>query len=215
MKAIETKYAGCRFRSRLEARWAVVFDHLRINWQYEAEGFEFDDGTHYLPDFWFPELSTYVEIKPELRWRDTKWATLHAEVNVADWFVPHDGTDPGTGHLIRDSYAAPGAKRTFMFGPIPRPNHGAHVYEYGCALGPGSPHNGWAFARCGRCNRYDIAHVGIASIMSCGHAIDPHDDSVEFSWFPHDAYIAGTTARFDHGQTPDRPTGRGRGVGLS
>jgi hypothetical protein len=30
MKAIETRYAGCLFRSRLEARWAVLFDHLGI-----------------------------------------------------------------------------------------------------------------------------------------------------------------------------------------
>lgn len=28
IRAIETRYAGCRFRSRLEARWAVFFDHL-------------------------------------------------------------------------------------------------------------------------------------------------------------------------------------------
>jgi len=27
IKAIETRYAGCFFRSRLEARWAVAFDH--------------------------------------------------------------------------------------------------------------------------------------------------------------------------------------------
>lgn len=26
--AVETCYRGCRFRSRLEARWAVFFDHL-------------------------------------------------------------------------------------------------------------------------------------------------------------------------------------------
>lgn len=30
IKAIETSYAGCRFRSRLEARWAVFFDTLGI-----------------------------------------------------------------------------------------------------------------------------------------------------------------------------------------
>jgi hypothetical protein len=39
MRPIETKYKGCRFRSRLEARWAVFFDALGIRWWYEPEGF--------------------------------------------------------------------------------------------------------------------------------------------------------------------------------
>lgn len=50
IKAIETRYAGCRFRSRLEARWAVFLDTLKIEWQYEYEGFETSAGW-YLPDF--------------------------------------------------------------------------------------------------------------------------------------------------------------------
>lgn len=54
MRAIETRYAGRLFRSRLEARYAVLFDALRIEWGYEPEGFEFEDGTRYLPDFWLP-----------------------------------------------------------------------------------------------------------------------------------------------------------------
>lgn len=49
-KAIETRYAGCRFRSRLEARWAVFFDAMGFEWEYEPEGFELSTG-RYLPDF--------------------------------------------------------------------------------------------------------------------------------------------------------------------
>ena len=50
IKAIETKYGGCKFRSRLEARWAVFFDALHWHWAYEPEGFQLDSGW-YLPDF--------------------------------------------------------------------------------------------------------------------------------------------------------------------
>ena len=64
IKAIETKYKGYRFRSRLEARWAVFFDHVKIPWEYEKEGFEID-GTKYLPDFYLPSLEVYAEVKPE------------------------------------------------------------------------------------------------------------------------------------------------------
>lgn len=64
MKAIETRYAGCRFRSRLEARWAVFFDTLGIEWRYEPERYVSTDGHHrYMPDFLVPSVG-YIEIKP-------------------------------------------------------------------------------------------------------------------------------------------------------
>lgn len=37
-KAVQTEYKGYLFRSRLEARWAVFFDTLGIQWEYEPEG---------------------------------------------------------------------------------------------------------------------------------------------------------------------------------
>lgn len=75
MKAIETIYKGHRFRSRLEARYAVVFDMLGIEWQYEPQGFECGQRLtkslwwadypriNYLPDFWLPREKVFVEVK--------------------------------------------------------------------------------------------------------------------------------------------------------
>lgn len=78
IRAIETRYAGCRFRSRLEARWAVFFDHLDIAWEYEPQGYEVThritqtEGTfRYLPDFWLPDLGVWAEIKGELDTTET------------------------------------------------------------------------------------------------------------------------------------------------
>ena len=62
-KAIETEYAGCRFRSRTEARWAVFFDTLSLEWEYEPEGFDLD-GIRYLPDFYVQGIG-WLEIKPK------------------------------------------------------------------------------------------------------------------------------------------------------
>lgn len=62
-KAIETGYAGCLFRSRLEARWAIFFDALGIEWEYEPEGFELGGGIRYLPDFLVGD--TWFEVKPK------------------------------------------------------------------------------------------------------------------------------------------------------
>lgn len=63
IKPIETSYAGCRFRSRLEARWAVFFDHVGLKWEYEPQGYELPSGGRYLPDFWLPESQFHVEVK--------------------------------------------------------------------------------------------------------------------------------------------------------
>lgn len=65
IKAIPTKYAGRRFRSRLEARWAVFFDSLGIRWQYELEGYRLPSG-NYLPDFYLPDWGAWAEVKPTL-----------------------------------------------------------------------------------------------------------------------------------------------------
>lgn len=59
---IETEYGGHRFRSRLEARWAVFFDQVGLDYEYEYEGFEMD-GIRYLPDFYIPSLDRWFEIK--------------------------------------------------------------------------------------------------------------------------------------------------------
>ena len=75
IKAIDTSYKGFLFRSRLEARWAVFFDALGLDWEYEPEGFELPDGTRYLPDFCVqtPQGNPiWYEIKPKHVQRDAK-----------------------------------------------------------------------------------------------------------------------------------------------
>jgi hypothetical protein len=62
-KAIETGYRGHRFRSRLEARWAVFFDALGLHYDYEPEGYQLTSGW-YLPDFWLPAWRCWFEVKP-------------------------------------------------------------------------------------------------------------------------------------------------------
>lgn len=65
IKAIETHYKGYRFRSRTEARWAVFFDSLGVEWEYEVEGFELPTGEWYLPDFRVSTVfgHSYMEVK--------------------------------------------------------------------------------------------------------------------------------------------------------
>jgi hypothetical protein len=67
IKAIETRYKGYHFRSRLEARWAVFFDSLGIRWQFEPEGFDLTEYGlgYYLPDFFLPDQNYWIEVKPD------------------------------------------------------------------------------------------------------------------------------------------------------
>lgn len=64
---LPARYGGTLFRSHLEARWAMFFDHLDLKWEYEPQGFDLGDGIAYLPDFAvFAACGTlWVEVKPE------------------------------------------------------------------------------------------------------------------------------------------------------
>lgn len=106
MKAIETYYNGYKFRSRLEARWAVFFDAMGIRYQYELEGFEKDlDGGKkimYLPDFYLPESGFYAEVKG---------ASRRGQISKDDAFKISNMIDKGS----------PCEKGVLMLGYIPEP----------------------------------------------------------------------------------------------
>lgn len=115
VRAIETRYAGHRFRSRLEARWAVFFDALRIEWEYEPQGFVIGDGTgatrNYLPDFRLTATGTWVEVKgdpQELDWGLIGSAVYHAGPHLPD---AHDAErDSVAGVLVLGNIPTPGKR---------------------------------------------------------------------------------------------------------
>ena len=92
IQTLPTFYAGTKFRSRLEARWAIFFDHCGIKWEYEPEGYLLEDGTCYLPDFLIHGLvgrvegDLFVEVKGALTSEDSvkiesflSWEEIQAE----------------------------------------------------------------------------------------------------------------------------------------
>ena len=103
IRAIETEWRGCLFRSRLEARWAVYFEALCIDWEYEPEGFVLDDGRQYLPDFLLhgiegrggPDL--YVEVKGHMSEHDmekVRGFAEHRPIYIVG-SIPYDGQHDG------------------------------------------------------------------------------------------------------------------------
>lgn len=63
ISAIETRYKGYRFRSRLEARWAMFYDLVGVSWTYETDPLSVN-GEAYLPDF-------------NIRFGGGNWDTVH------------------------------------------------------------------------------------------------------------------------------------------
>lgn len=79
IRAVPQTYQGIRFRSTLEADWACTLDAYRIAWQYEPEAIQLPrSGDFYRPDFYLPQIRTWLEVKgphderigkpEELRW---------------------------------------------------------------------------------------------------------------------------------------------------
>jgi len=115
LKAIETRFRGYRMRSRLEARWATVFEYLGLDWQYEMEGFTNSQGQHWLPDFRLNLVGgevLWVEIKPpggntpELEDKlynfSRDWAEEGSDQNF--WLIASEVPDPTEVEADRVSY---------------------------------------------------------------------------------------------------------------
>lgn len=94
MKPIETRYSGYRFRSRLEARWAVFFDAMAWAWRYEADTYNVPGIGWYLPDFVLDDGPRGLyEIKPVMPSEDEllRAEAVGATILVGEPFaVPSD-----------------------------------------------------------------------------------------------------------------------------
>ena len=65
--SIPTQYGKQKFRSRLEAKWALFFDLMKIDWVYEPEQYKLGENGDiwYTPDFWLPNYGVFAEAKPK------------------------------------------------------------------------------------------------------------------------------------------------------
>jgi hypothetical protein len=142
LRPIETVYKGYKFRSRLEARWAVLFDALGVKWQYEVEGFQLSDGECYLPDFKVRSINNLIywyEVKPEGDMGDGKLQRFAEGFRQA---FPDDRITDFT-ILSGDPYEVLGASLLFAAEPVQQ----ASWFHQGHSVCP----------RCGGINNIPIA----------------------------------------------------------
>lgn len=129
LKPIETIYNGYKFRSRLEARWAVFFDTLGVEYEYEPEGFELPSGKRYLPDFrvkcWGKRghidnkpFDLYIEVKGKMSDDDYERICEFAEYKTAT-----------------EAYYCPEYKCKCLIDYSPSSDYDDHISRWQCPCG--------------------------------------------------------------------------------
>jgi len=208
IKAIETRYKGYRFRSRLEARWAVFFDALGMTWEYEPEGFETDAGW-YLPDFrvFTPQGNTvWYEVKPQEYVSDLKMNAFEKALR-AD-LEPNQCSNARVALLSGDPITVLSNPKVTLCprcGFICEPAYGFDVTHYehprfslfeisvGCwscdMETPSGSDNGW-----------ENGVLGLGVTAHKGFVMTFIKETPE-DWL-HRAAVKARSARFEHGETP-------------
>jgi hypothetical protein len=179
MHALQTRYAGRYFRSRLEARWAVFFNAINIPWVYEPQGYQLPDKTCYLPDFFLPLQECFIEIKPRqpTREEERKYA-LFASISQYDLFL---FAQPMPGYQIDGGY------------PTGQTNcDSAYLFAAHC-MGVNDYNYTWCI--CGKCSKLGIEFDGRGARI-CHHDTDDKGYSFEHARLLA-AYDMANSARFD------------------
>jgi hypothetical protein len=182
IKPIETIYNGYRFRSRLEARWAVFFDAAGIEYQYEPEGFELEGGIKYLPDFYLPNIGgrvrngkgLYIEVKGKMTHSDWEKVVLFSRVESNE--VSIDGNFSAINPIMCVS----------------------DIPSYACDYGENDYYwNAYTID----CDDYPVWFYHMEDGQICIYGLDNVDDFTGFSYF-NSAVIKARQARFEHGEMP-------------
>lgn len=206
MKAIDTNWRGYRFRSRLEARWAVFFDGIGVDWDYEVEGFDLGgEAGWYLPDFWLPGVcgGMYVEVKPKRSpwlFAATKTIRLAQETQRCVFLAVGDPLSVIDRLRLCESDNERGS---WWWSPNSRSLEEDHHTALSLSFG---------FCLCPTCGRIGVGILGIGTYIcrrpGClpGHKLlnagRPFDDRTFDSPIFVDAATKARSARFEHGEAP-------------
>lgn len=206
IKPIETRWNGYRFRSRLEARWAVFFDALGLSWEYEPEGFDLSEAGRYLPDF---RVATpqggfcWYEVKPRGVTADPKVAAFAKEFpwpEFAEWGDPRQPEFALIGILSGDpidmrvtSYTCPRcgfiAKPNYEYSPF---GFDGREFMFGCYF---------CDARGGD-HEYEAGLLGVAVRSHKGWVVSPASELTGLWRKIGKAARAAREARFEFGEAP-------------
>lgn len=225
IQAIETYYAGHLFRSRLEARWAVIFNSLGIRWEYEPQGYLVgEDRRPYLPDFYLTDLGWWVEVKGASDRLDVSLLTdaVHPDHGLGrtDPFyktnililgdIPREERPHAHFTISRSAALGRGPMRCDNGCPVTSPQFGLHHFSPIPDTVPTAVLDKLRIT----VSQYErLRHWGAILTPACRTSSkQPQDDLTQAIPLARHialprleaAYTLGRTARFEHGQTPQR-----------
>ncbi len=149
---LPTTYNGINFRSRLEARWAVFYDSLRIRYQYEPARLAVVPYG-YTPDFLLPLQDRFDRV-------------LWIEVKPSD-YESSDIDKP-------DALACPDIPVAFIHEPfVPKDDFAASVHSIYFG---GSCDYDHGFCQCSRCGKIGFEFESRSSRLRCGCWSEPDPD---------------------------------------
>lgn len=181
IKPIETQYKGYRFRSRLEARWAVFFDALGLEWNYEPEGFDLGSEGFYLPDFFVSNIGCRTT-QPIGMWFEVKGVRpIEKEQDKCLALAKQTGQSCGMLYGQIDN----GFQAMFI--------ECSYSKEHGDRWDIGMEFMKCKNPNCGKI-KFEYSESNYQKCECCGHVCNPDHIDIE------NAIIKARSARFEHGE---------------
>lgn len=195
IKPIETVYKGYKFRSRLEARWAVFFDQIGCKWEYEPEGFDLGGGVYYLPDFLIHNV--YGRYKGDL-WFEVKGNMTMQDAEKIQRFAYGGMTQEQVMEIESTGTIVPITNPIMIVGAIPTPDDLANRMETRCYTSLNNT-DMYEF----NLETVDGDHFGAMIYMKRGGGMWIDDDNQNYyepdcidSYYTHLAYLYAQQIRF-------------------
>ncbi|MDQ3539501.1 MAG: hypothetical protein M3440_02335, partial [Chloroflexota bacterium] len=153
-----------------EARWALFWDLLDVQWEYEPQGYNLANGQRYLPDFWLSTMDTFFEVKPS-----SSDGVVKAQRLVEDLFCQGISINVAISDGPPKPPRVPGGVKHFPEFRL------IGWTENDSSMGPyTSDEREFSFYRCAHCQKVDICDLDGYSITerACrglGHTANPQD----------------------------------------
>jgi len=216
LKPIETHFDGYRFRSRLEARWAVFFKTLGIEYEYEKEGFNLSRPWEWAVRHCDPSVSDqierdyWVEQRRERPWLDNLFY-------LPDFWLPSVTSRGETGIWLEIKGQKP-IEEEFDKGAWLRERTGSPVVIFvglPQSWGGGKEDTGYElqgfmdtnmmFAKCTNCGQIDILSPMEGDNFVCPSCSAGYPGKLsQFHPTILAAQTAARSARFEHGENGAR-----------
>ncbi len=183
VQTVAAVYKGYRFRSRLEARWAIFFEALGVPYECNPEGFLTSDGLRYEPSFWLPVQECWVD---------------------ADRCVGH-----ALPHTAASAVAAETCSPIYIFCAPIRPLSNGWPARNGTILAPapfairqhvdGGCSAPYVWSRCPVCDKLDLQHWGKGDGKCC---LGNEHEGMNGRGLPQ-AYLKASRAHFSYDKRID------------